>query len=63
VKLGVSPVTIPRDKLTVDALAAAIIRAVEDQEIRQNAMILGEKIRNENGVKNAVEIINKTLKK
>jgi sterol 3beta-glucosyltransferase len=63
VKLGVSPVTIPRDKLTVDALAAAIIRAVEDKEIRQNAMILGEKIRNENGVKNAVEIINKTLKK
>ncbi len=62
-KLGVSPATIPYEKLNIDTLAAAIIRAVEDKNISQNAVSLGEKIRDENGVKTAVEIIEKTLRK
>jgi UDP:flavonoid glycosyltransferase YjiC (YdhE family) len=40
---------------------AAIIRAVEDTNIRQNTASLGEKIRSENGVKTSVEIIERTL--
>jgi sterol 3beta-glucosyltransferase len=61
-KLGVSPATIPYNKLTLDALLAAMMRAIEDKDIRQKAVILGEKIRAENGVKTAVEIIDKSLK-
>lgn len=61
VKLGVSPAMISRDKLTVYSLAAAINNAIENQDIRQQAAILGEKIRLENGVAKAVEIIQKTL--
>lgn len=63
VKLGVSPATISRQKLTVDNLAEAIMKALEDKDIRDNAVKLGEKIRAEDGVKTAVEIINKTLGK
>jgi sterol 3beta-glucosyltransferase len=60
-KLGISPATIPYEKLNIDILAAAILRAVEDTNIRQNVASLGEKIRAENGVKTAVEIIERTL--
>ncbi|MGB6300665.1 MAG: glycosyltransferase [Rivularia sp. (in: cyanobacteria)] len=55
-KLGVSPATIDRKNLTVDTLAQAITNAVENQSIRKQAAILGEKIRSENGVKEVVEI-------
>jgi sterol 3beta-glucosyltransferase len=61
VKLGVSPVTIPRDSLTVDSLATAITTAIEDKNIRERAAALGEKIRSENGVARAVEIIEKAV--
>jgi sterol 3beta-glucosyltransferase len=61
VKLGVSPATISRDKLTVDSLAGAIMKALQDKDIRKNAMILGEKIRSEDGVAVAVEIVKRTL--
>ncbi|MEL6456793.1 MAG: glycosyltransferase [Cyanobacteria bacterium J06621_15] len=57
-KLGVSPAIIDRKNLTVDTLVQAIINAVENQSIRKQAAILGEKIRAENGVREVVEIIN-----
>jgi UDP:flavonoid glycosyltransferase YjiC (YdhE family) len=60
-RLGVSPATITYDVLTVDRLTAAMIEAIENQEIRQKAAVLGEKIRAEAGVKTAVEIIQSTL--
>jgi UDP:flavonoid glycosyltransferase YjiC (YdhE family) len=57
-KLGVSPATINKKNLTVDSLAQAITNAVENQSIRKQAAILGEKIRSENGVAKVVEILN-----
>jgi sterol 3beta-glucosyltransferase len=53
-QLGVSPKPIPRQKLTAEKLAQAIQQATQDEHIRQYSSILGEKIRAENGVKNAV---------
>jgi UDP:flavonoid glycosyltransferase YjiC (YdhE family) len=55
--LGVGPAPIPRQKLSVDRLAQAIREAVTDQGMRQRAAALGAKIRADDGVANAVEII------
>ena len=55
--LGVGPAPIPRSKLTVDRLAQAIQAAVTNTAMRQRAAELGSKIRAEDGVANAVAII------
>ena len=60
-KLGVGPKPIPRKKLTSERLAQAINCAVRDQDIRAQAKKLGEKIKAEDGVANAVGLINKLL--
>jgi sterol 3beta-glucosyltransferase len=54
---GVGPKPIPQSRLTTDRLAKAITTAVKDDTIKQNAEGLGEKIRAEDGVTRAVEII------
>jgi UDP:flavonoid glycosyltransferase YjiC (YdhE family) len=59
--LGVGPRPIPRRKLTVEALAAAIGQAIHDSQMRQRARQLGENIRDEHGVANAVAIVRKLL--
>ena len=56
-ELGVGPRPIPRRRLTVDNLTEAIRHAVSDQEMRKRAASLGERIRAENGVAQAVTII------
>ncbi len=55
VDLGVGPAPIPRDKLTASGLAQAILAAVSDQGMRSRAARLGERIRAEDGVGQAVE--------
>jgi UDP:flavonoid glycosyltransferase YjiC (YdhE family) len=55
--LGIGPEPISRQRLTAGRLATAIHQAVTDQEMRQRAAELGEKIRGENGIARAVEII------
>jgi sterol 3beta-glucosyltransferase len=55
--LGVGTVPIPRKQLTVERLAQAIQTAVGDRTMRQQAAALGAKIRIEDGVANAVAII------
>jgi sterol 3beta-glucosyltransferase len=55
--LGVGPAPIPRRKLTVDRLAQAIEEAVTNTVMRQRAAELGSKIQAEDGIANAVEII------
>jgi UDP:flavonoid glycosyltransferase YjiC (YdhE family) len=55
--LGVGPAPIPRSKLSVERLAQAIQEATTDTRMRQRAADLGVKIRAENGVANAVKII------
>lgn len=57
--LGVGTAPIPRKQLTAERLAAAIQTAVGDRTMRQRAADLGEKIRAEDGVANAVAIIQK----
>jgi sterol 3beta-glucosyltransferase len=59
--LGAGPAPIPRKRLTADRLAHAICVAVTDEAIRKRAAELGETIRAEDGVANAVRIINQTL--
>ncbi len=53
---------IPYEKLNIDIIVIAIIRAVEDTNIRQNAVSLGAKNRDGNEVKIAVEIIQRAIK-
>jgi sterol 3beta-glucosyltransferase len=60
VDLGVGPAPIPRKNLTVDRLAQAIQQAVQDVAMRQRAADMGVKIRAEDGVRRAVEIIEKS---
>jgi sterol 3beta-glucosyltransferase len=58
-ELGVGPAPIPRKQLTVDRLAQAIQIAVTDRSMRQRAAELGAEIQAEDGVDNAVTIVNK----
>ncbi|CAA9381011.1 MAG: UDP-glucose:sterol glucosyltransferase, partial [uncultured Chloroflexia bacterium] len=60
-QLGVGPQPIPQRKLTVARLADAIATAVHDTSMQQRAAELGEKIRAEDGVANAVDIIGTTM--
>ena len=55
--LGVGPAPIPRSKLPVDKLAQAIQETVTNAAMRQRATDLGAKIQAEDGIANAVEII------
>ena len=56
-ELGVGPAPIPRSKLTVDRLTQAIREAVTNTAMRQRAAELGSKIQAEDGIANAVAII------
>jgi sterol 3beta-glucosyltransferase len=56
-ELGVGPAPIPLRKLTVDRLSQAIQIAVNDQAMRQRAVELGAKIQAEDGVANAISIL------
>jgi sterol 3beta-glucosyltransferase len=56
-KLGVGTAPIPRKKLTVENLAQAIDRAVTDPWMRQRADDLGAKIKAEDGIANAMRVI------
>jgi sterol 3beta-glucosyltransferase len=59
--LGAGPQPIPQKKLTPEKLAQAIREAVDSLAIRQNAAELGEKIRGEDGLANAIAIIEKLV--
>lgn len=56
-QLGVGPAPIVHKKLTVERLAAAIQAAVTDEALRQRAAGLGARLRAEDGVARAVEIV------
>ncbi|WP_414756637.1 glycosyltransferase [Anabaena sp. CCY 9910] len=60
-KLGVSPAPIPYKKVTEDSLAAVIKVMLGDEAMRLKAQELGEKIRAENGVVNAVAAFHRYL--
>jgi sterol 3beta-glucosyltransferase len=48
--------------LTADNIAAAIRTAVSDENMKARASALGERIRAENGVANAIEIIERYMR-
>jgi sterol 3beta-glucosyltransferase len=56
-RLGVAPKPIPRRQLTADKLVQAIRTVVDDAPMRQRASKLGQCLRSENGVLNAVRIL------
>jgi UDP:flavonoid glycosyltransferase YjiC (YdhE family) len=56
-ELGAGPAPIPQRRLTAQALAAAIRAAVEDPSLRTGAAALGERLRAEDGVARAVELV------
>jgi sterol 3beta-glucosyltransferase len=60
--LGVGPPPISRGKLTPSGLAQAILAAVDDQDMRDRAARLGEQIRAEDGIGQAVEAFQPTLR-
>jgi sterol 3beta-glucosyltransferase len=57
-ELKVGPKPIPRKKLSANLLASAIEEALTDKNMRQRASELGAKIRTEEGLWKAVNIIN-----
>ena len=61
--LGVGPRPIQRRALTAPRLVEAISSAVDDETIRHNASVLGERIRAEDGVQSAVDLISNYLGK
>jgi sterol 3beta-glucosyltransferase len=60
-ELGVGPRPIPQKQLTVANLSQAIQAVAQDTAMQQRANALGEKIRAENGVMQAVEVIREQL--
>lgn len=60
--LGVGPKGIPREELTTASLAAAIAQATSDGAMKQRAAELGARIRGEDGVARAVELIEEDLR-
>lgn len=59
--IGVSPQPIPRKQLSVESLAKAIAIVTSDQAMQQKSAQLGLSIRSENGIDQAVAIIEQYL--
>ncbi|MEH1994719.1 glycosyltransferase [Nostoc sp.] len=60
-RLGVSPQPIPYQKVSEKTLAAAIEIVLGDKVMRCKAQELNQKIRDEDGVANAVEVFHRHL--
>ncbi len=57
-ELGVGPKFIPQKKLSVEKLAGALHTLTTDVKMRAKAAAIGEQIRSEDGVANAIDFIN-----
>jgi UDP:flavonoid glycosyltransferase YjiC (YdhE family) len=60
-ELGVGPKPIPRKRLSAMSLGAAIRLAVNDGDMQERAVLLGAKIRNEDGISRAVEVLERAF--
>jgi sterol 3beta-glucosyltransferase len=60
-ELGVAPAPIPRRKLSARRLQEAIVEAVTNPRMRERAASVGERIREEDGIANAVETFERHL--
>lgn len=59
--LGLTPQPIPQKRLTTERLTRAISTATSDEALQERVKAISERIRAENGVGQAVEIINRHL--
>ncbi len=59
--LKTGPAPIPANKLTAENLSTAIHRLVTEDSFRRHAMRIGETLRSEDGIGNAVEIIERIV--
>lgn len=59
--LGVGPPPIPLKRLTAGRLASAISEAVTNKTMRSRADLLGERLRSENGVQSAVDLVHRYI--
>ena len=62
-KLGTGTQPIPQKKVNAEKLAKAIQIATKDENLKNKAKIIGEKIRSDNGVGNAIEAFYQHLPK
>jgi UDP:flavonoid glycosyltransferase YjiC (YdhE family) len=62
-KIGIAPKPIYMNKLNAEDLAQAINFAITDKEINSQSESLGVKIRTEDGIARAVEIVNSYFEK
>lgn len=60
-ELGVGPKPVPRNKLTMEALSAALDQAVNNSDIHKKANDLGKLVRSERGLQNALRMIEEAL--
>ncbi len=60
-ELGVGPQPIRRTELGTDGLAASLDELVRNENLHTSARTLGEQIRSENGIENAVRLIEETF--
>jgi UDP:flavonoid glycosyltransferase YjiC (YdhE family) len=60
-ELGAGPQPIRRTELDTDGLAASLDELVRNENLHTVACTLGEQIRSENGVENAVRLIEETF--
>lgn len=56
-KQGVGPKPIPEKQISANRLVEALVTTLQDESLKQRAAALGAKIRAENGVARAIEII------
>jgi sterol 3beta-glucosyltransferase len=61
-ELGVGPSPIPYKNLTVERLRKAIVVGMRSPQIKQDALDLGQKIQCENGIENAVSLIEEMIR-
>jgi UDP:flavonoid glycosyltransferase YjiC (YdhE family) len=61
--LGVGSPPISYRRLTSKKLARAISTVIENQRMRQRATVLSQKIRSEDGIRQAVAVVNRYLLK
>ena len=62
VALGVGATPVTRKRLSEDALAASILEAVSDDRLRVNAKRLARELRDEDGVKVAVDFVARAMR-
>lgn len=60
-KLGTGPKPIPRKKIDKDGLAASLNELIRDKNLHARAAALGKQISTENGIGNAIRLIEETF--